>query len=47
MMILMGLFLLAYISARTGLGINLLGWLIGVPAHLLIRFVLLITGHAG
>jgi Zn-dependent protease len=44
LMIIMGLFLLGYISARTGLGLNPLGYLIGVPANLLIRFVLLITG---
>jgi Zn-dependent protease len=44
LMIVMGLFLLGYISARTGLGLNPLGYLIGVPANLLIRFVLLITG---
>jgi len=47
MLVLMGLFLLAYVSAQTGLGINPLGWLIGVPANLLIRFVLAITGQAG
>ncbi len=46
MMILMGLFLLAYVSARTGLGINPLGWLIAEPANLLIRFVLAITGQS-
>jgi hypothetical protein len=44
LMIVMGLFLLGYISARTGLGLNPLGYLIGVPANLLIRFVLAITG---
>jgi Zn-dependent protease len=45
MMILMGVFLLGYLSARTGLGFNPLYWLIGVPANLLIRFVLAITGQ--
>jgi Zn-dependent protease len=45
MMILMGLFLLSYLGARSGSGINVLGWLIGVPASLLIRFVLAITGQ--
>jgi Zn-dependent protease len=44
MLILMGLFLLAYVSARTGLGLNPLAWLVFIPAKLLIRFVLLITG---
>jgi Zn-dependent protease len=47
MMILMGLFFLSYISAQAGFGINLFGWLIGVPANLLIRFVLAITGQGG
>lgn len=47
MLILMGLFLLGYISARTGLGLNPLGWLIGVPANALIRAVLAITGQGG
>ena len=45
MLILMGLFLLSYVSAQAGFGINLLGWLIGVPANLLIRFVLVVTGQ--
>ena len=47
MLILMGLFLLGYISARTGLGLNPLGWLIAVPAHALIRLVLAVTGQGG
>jgi Zn-dependent protease len=47
MMILMGLFLLSYLGPQIGLGFSLLGWLIGVPANLLIRFVLLITGQGG
>jgi Zn-dependent protease len=47
MLILMGLFLLGYVSARTGLGLNPLGWLIGVPTHMLIRFALAITGQGG
>jgi Zn-dependent protease len=47
MMILMGLFLLSYISAQSGAALNPLGWLIGVPANLLIRFVLAITGQGG
>jgi Zn-dependent protease len=45
MLILMGLFLLGYISAQTGLGLNPLYWLIGVPASALIRFVLAVTGQ--
>jgi Zn-dependent protease len=47
MMILMALFFLSYLGTRSGLGFNLLGWLIGVPADLLYRFVLVITGQAG
>ncbi|HWD57125.1 MAG TPA: site-2 protease family protein [Stellaceae bacterium] len=47
MLILMGLFVLSYASAQVGLGLNILGWLIGVPANWLIRFVLLVTGQGG
>jgi Zn-dependent protease len=47
MLILMGLFLVSYIGAQAGVAFNPLGYLIGVPANLLIRFVLAITGvHA-
>jgi Zn-dependent protease len=45
MLILMGLFLLSYLSIRSGIGFNPLGWLIGVPANLVIRFVLAVTGQ--
>jgi Zn-dependent protease len=45
MLILMGLFVVGCVSAHAGLGLNPLGWLIGVPAHLLIRFVLAVTGQ--
>jgi Zn-dependent protease len=45
MLILMGLFLLGYISAETGFGLNPLYWLIGVPANALIHLVLAITGQ--
>jgi Zn-dependent protease len=45
MLILMGLFLLGYVSAHTGFPLNPLGWLIGVPANLLIRLVLAVTGQ--
>ena len=47
MLILMGLFIIGYISARTELGINPLDWLILGPANLLIRFVLAVTGQGG
>jgi Zn-dependent protease len=45
MLILMLLFILSYAGARSGFGFNLLGWLIGVPAEALMRFVLAITGQ--
>jgi Zn-dependent protease len=47
MLILMGLFIVSYIGARSGFGFNLLGWLIGVPADALIQFVLRVTGQGG
>ncbi len=45
MLILMLLFILTYAGADRAFGFNLLGWLIGVPAQELIRFVLTITGQ--
>jgi Zn-dependent protease len=47
MIILMGLFLLSYLGPQLGLRFSLLGWLIGVPANLLIRAVLAVTGQGG
>ncbi len=47
MLIVMGLFLIGYVGARAGLGINPLGWLILGPANLLIRVVLAVTGQGG
>ena len=47
MMILMLLFIVSYLGVRIGLGFNLLGWLIGVPADALIRLVLQVTGQGG
>jgi Zn-dependent protease len=47
MLILMLLFIVSYAGARSGLGFNLLGWLIGVPSDALIHFVLLVTGQGG
>ncbi len=47
MLIVLLLFVLSYASTRGGLGINILGWLIGIPAQALIDFVLAITGHGG
>ena len=45
MVILLLIFVASYIGVRSGLGFNLLGWLIGVPAQALIGFVLAITGQ--
>jgi Zn-dependent protease len=47
MLVLMGLFIVSYLGARSGFGFNLLGWLIGVPADALIRLVLRVTGQGG
>jgi Zn-dependent protease len=47
MIILLLIFVLSYVGARSGLGFNLLGWLIGVPAAFLYRLVLTLTGLAG
>ena len=46
MLILMGLFILAYAGLDSVLGFNLLAVLIGIPAQALIQFVLTITGQA-
>jgi Zn-dependent protease len=45
LILLLLLFLLPYVGERIGFNLNILGWLIGVPADALIRFVLIITGH--
>jgi Zn-dependent protease len=45
MLILMLLFVVSYAGVRIGLGFSLLGWLIGWPTEMLIRFVLAITGQ--
>ncbi len=45
MMILMLIFVVSYLGARSGF--NLLGWLIGVPADALIQFILQVTGQGG
>jgi Zn-dependent protease len=39
------LFVLPYVGDRVGLNLDILGWLIGVPADALYQFVLAITGH--
>ncbi len=45
LILLLFLFLLPYVGQQTGLNLNILGWLIGVPADALIRLVLAITGQ--
>ena len=47
LILLLFLFLLPYIGEQTGLDLNILGWLIGVPADALYQFILMITGHGG
>jgi Zn-dependent protease len=47
LILLLFLFLIPYVGERTGLNLNILGWLIGVPAEALYNFVLAITGHGG
>lgn len=46
MLILLLLFIVSYAGIQGGLGFNILGWLIGQPAHALIKFVLAITGQS-
>jgi Zn-dependent protease len=47
LILLLFLFLLPYVGEQTGLNLNILGWLIGVPAEALYQFVLTITGQGG
>jgi Zn-dependent protease len=46
LIVLFFLFVLPYVGERTGIDLNILGWLIGVPAEALYQFVLRITGQA-
>ena len=46
LILLLFLFLLPYVGERTGLNLNVLGWIVGVPAEALYNFILMITGHA-
>jgi len=46
LILLLFLFLLPYVGEQTGLNLNVLGWLIGVPAEALYNFILTITGHS-
>ena len=45
MLIVLLLFVFSFVASRSGSGLNILGWLIGVPAQALIGFVLTITGQ--
>jgi Zn-dependent protease len=45
LILLLFLFVLPYVGEKTGLNLNILGWLIGVPADALYQFVLVITGR--
>ncbi len=45
--VLLMLFVLPWIGARTGLNLNILTYVIGVPTEALIHFVLSITGQGG
>ena len=41
------LFVLPWIGERLGHNLNLLSWIVGVPAEALIRLILVLTGHGG
>src|SRR5262249_2633672 len=45
--VLLLLFVLPWLGGQLGWELNLLDWLVGVPAQALIRLVLAITGHGG
>ena len=45
LILLLLLFVLPFLGQQTGINLNILGWLIGVPADALYQFVLTITGH--
>lgn len=47
LILLLLLFVLPFIGERTGINLNILGWLIGGPAEALYHFVLAITGQSG
>ena len=47
LILLLFLFVLPYVGEKTGLNLNILAWVIGIPADALYRFVLAITGHGG
>jgi Zn-dependent protease len=43
--LLLFLFVVPFVGEKTGINLNILGWLIGGPADALYQFVLLITGQ--
>jgi Zn-dependent protease len=45
LILLLFLFVLPFLGQQTGINLNILGWLVGVPADALYQFVLTITGH--
>jgi Zn-dependent protease len=46
LILLLFLFVLPYVGEQTGHNLNILGWLIGAPTEVLIRFILAITGQS-
>ena len=46
LILLLFLFLLPFVGQQTGLNLNMLAWVIGVPAEALYNFIVMITGHA-
>ena len=47
LIVLLLLFVLPYIGERLGTNLNVLAWIIGIPADAVYRFILAITGHGG
>jgi Zn-dependent protease len=47
LILLLFLFVIPYVGEQTGRDLNILGWLIGAPTEVLIRFILTITGQSG
>ena len=45
LILLLLIFVLPWLGQKAGLDLNILGWLVGVPADALYNFVLTITGH--
>jgi Zn-dependent protease len=46
LILLLFLFVIPYVGEQTGRDLNILGWLIGAPTEVLIRFILAITGQS-